>query len=122
MHMRDIDFDELHHIVRFFKYVDFSKHDDGCWTWKGVTQVRGRGQIRWKGTRQYAHRVAMMMCGVTIPEGYHVRHQCDNGLCVNPDHLLLGTAKQNMNDKYILKVPEMVRVLREFGYNVTKKT
>jgi len=32
------------------------------------------------------------------PNGSIVRHTCDNGHCVNPDHLIVGTQKENIDD------------------------
>lgn len=35
----------------------------------------------------------------SIPEGMQVRHLCHNKLCINPEHLEVGTAKQNAQDR-----------------------
>lgn len=44
------------------------------------------------------HRFAWELFIGPIPEGMQVCHKCNNKHCVNPEHLYLGTAKQNIND------------------------
>ncbi len=56
-----------------------------------------------KGRRLLAHRVSWIMANGDIPESdeYHgsvILHTCDNPLCVNPAHLVLGTQKANVHD------------------------
>lgn len=72
-------------------------HLGKCWEWIGSISVWGYGQFATK--RLKAHRVSWQLTYGEIPNKLHVLHKCDNPLCVNPDHLFLGTQTDNMNDK-----------------------
>lgn len=66
----------------------------GCWIWQRWFTSNGYG--RFKGRR--AHRVSFEMCKGPLSPSDVVRHTCDNRKCVNPDHLVVGSQKQNMQD------------------------
>lgn len=70
---------------------------DGCWLWRGATNNRGYGVVRWNGSARLAHRVAWLVANGAEPDGL-VCHRCDTPLCVRPDHLFVGTQTDNMRD------------------------
>src|SRR4030095_412003 len=69
--------------------------DNSCWLWIGAEREGGYGQLIFEGKRQQAHRVAWQLYRGAIPEGLCVLHDCDTPNCVNPNHLHLGTVKDN---------------------------
>jgi len=88
-------------IERFIKKLSLD-YDTGCWNWTGY--LNGGygafcigGPIRTNRVRK-AHRVAWEIYNGEIPDGMCVCHHCDNPKCCNPNHLWLGTHKQNMED------------------------
>ena len=84
---------------RFAIQVDHAAN--GCWLWKGgKTGRRGQkyGVIWVRGQETAAHRASYELHVGPIPDGLCVLHRCDTPLCVNPDHLFLGTLSDNQKD------------------------
>lgn len=76
---------------------------DGCWLWTGQKRKEkdgGYGLIKIKGRITRANRVAYETFKGPIPDGLFVCHTCDVPLCINPDHLFLGTLQDNNRDMY----------------------
>jgi DNA invertase Pin-like site-specific DNA recombinase len=72
---------------------------NGCWIWTRSTRGKGYAQMTLSNRKQvYGHRASYMVNKGAIPDGGVVCHSCDEPRCCNPDHLFLGTQKDNMQD------------------------
>lgn len=74
--------------------------DGGCRLWTGRPGGPGYGEVAIGGKRYLAHRLAYETFVGPIPEGkeFYVCHKCDNPLCIEPEHLFLGTVFTNTVD------------------------
>ena len=117
--------------TKFLRKVDKT---ETCWNWTGRLDIGGYGRFsRGSGHWTKAHRTAYELYKGPIPEGLVVRHMCNNRKCVNPDHLEVGTHKDNTADMFRTNPPDRtgdrsharkiseadareIRQWREFGY------
>jgi len=98
-------------LERFWAKVN---RTDSCWLWTGSKTIGGYGQFPYKRIPLLAHRVSYLISCGDIPDGLIVCHHCDNPSCVRPDHLFVGTHKDNFED--------MVKKGREGIKNTNKET
>ncbi|MDP2607272.1 MAG: HNH endonuclease [Deltaproteobacteria bacterium] len=81
---------------RFWEKVDQS---GDCWVWTAATDKDGYGIFQLEGKAQKAHRVIFLVLnGKLPPKEKKSCHSCDNPPCVNPEHLWLGSTKDNIHD------------------------
>ena len=69
------------------------KQENGCWIWQGQTN-KHYGQIKISGHMHTTHRVAYELWIEPVPKGFLVLYLCNNALCINPAHLVAGTAQE----------------------------
>ena len=78
------------------KYIPAT--ESGCWLWIAGKNWCGYGKIYVNGKTEGAHRISYQLYVGPIPDGLCVLHRCDVPSCVNPEHLFLGTNKDNTQD------------------------
>jgi hypothetical protein len=86
---------------RFHKKYEIN--ESGCWIWTAGTRPNKKGipyPRHWTDERKSigAHRFSFELIHGSIQKSMYVCHKCDTPLCVNPDHLFVGTHQDNMRD------------------------
>lgn len=81
----------------------YPEPNTGCWLWSGMVNVSGYGIMKAAALPQFktplTHRISYLLHKGEFNYKLHVLHTCDNPICVNPDHLFLGTHQDNMDDR-----------------------
>ena len=70
--------------------------NSGCWLWVGSVHQNGYGKFRTPAGMQWAHRFSYELHRGPIPDDLQIDHLCRVKSCVNPAHLELVTAKENI--------------------------
>lgn len=91
---------------RFMSHVRIV--ESGCHEWQSKIDKGGYGHFTLRdASTMRAHRYSWLRAVGAIPDGLCVLHKCDNRRCVNPEHLFVGTYRDNVLD--------MVRKGRNWG-------
>ena len=84
---------------KFLERVDIPRSPQACWEWTGHIKADGYGRFHMDGRYHQAHRVAWSLRYGNIPAGMQINHRCRIKHCVNPQHIYLGTQKDNCRDR-----------------------
>jgi hypothetical protein len=82
------------------KPIQYKVDENGCHTCiSHYTRNDGYISVKIKGKNIRVHRLVYELHNGKIDNGLVVMHTCDNPSCINPNHMELGTHKENMEDK-----------------------
>ncbi len=85
-------------IEKIVENIHFKPNTKECWEYNGTRSSYGYGQIRHGKILRIHRLVASVFLNKILSSKDFVCHHCDNPPCVNPSHIYIGTAKDNMRD------------------------
>lgn len=89
-------------INRFWSKVLFTANAEKCWEWNCSKRKGGYGYftitLLKKQVKLVSTRVSYFLTCKIDPVGFAILHKCDNPMCCNPEHLFIGTNKDNTQD------------------------
>lgn len=89
---------KVHHNSCKIKYIITENNCWECTSKKPNKDTTGYVRLTRNKKSVYLHRYVYELYIGEIPEGLIVRHKCDNSKCINPEHLEIGTHKDNTQD------------------------
>jgi len=105
--MSEVKLEDLEYLLRQKVLIK-----NWCWEYQGSLNHNGYGIIKRNRITYRAHRYVYSNNVGEIPKGLLVLHKCDNPACINPNHLFLGTHKDN-HDDMVKKGRHRYKKLRE---------
>ena len=85
-------------LLQWLEAQTVGEPNSGCLLWLGSVDTLGYGRIYYRGKRRKVHRLIYELAHNADINSLFVCHKCDNPGCVNPNHVFIGTAKDNTSD------------------------
>ena len=79
------------------KPITWEVNENNCWICTSHKKDKDGYPV---GYKRKIHRHVYEQCFGEIPIDMVVMHKCDNPSCINPEHLIIGTYKDNTEDMY----------------------
>lgn len=79
-------------------YLHAERDARGCLIWQGAIEDNGYGNVNVGGRTWSTHRLSFKISNGSIPPRKRVLHSCDVRACIEPEHLHLGTSRQNSRE------------------------
>lgn len=138
-----MDYENERRRLRLLMKAAHIHRPERCWPWQGtIFSMKHKdlpygqfwwGEINGKNKTISAHRASYLIHKGEIAVGLQVLHRCNNSVCINPDHLYLGTHENNMRDRdecgrtskgthryNFLRTPELTNKVKEMRACKTK--
>jgi hypothetical protein len=91
-------FKDIGSVIRRLNKHSIPEPNTGCVLWMRMADRRGYGRINIDNTPFLAHRASWMVSRSYVSSEHLICHKCDTPSCINPDHLFVGSRRDNIAD------------------------